>query len=159
MIVLIKLKRTIMKKISALIMSVMLLAVFSMQAQLRKIPADVTEAFKEKYPDTKNAEWKDKISSFQVSYEMSGVHYQSKFNSKGGWLQTEKEIEEDALPQAVKEGYGKSKFTDWELKSVAFIESNNKDIEYRLFVRKSGVEKKYLYFDKDGKLIKDSITI
>ncbi|MEP6749750.1 MAG: PepSY-like domain-containing protein [Bacteroidota bacterium] len=149
-----------MKKISSLVMAFMMFGVFNVtHAQIRKIPAEVTEGFKEKYPDTKNVEWKDKLSAFQVTYEMGDVKYTSKFSSKGEWLQTEKEIEEDALPAAVKDGYSKSKFTAWELKSVSSIESNSNDIQYRLFVRKSGVEKKYLYFDKDGKLIKDSITI
>jgi hypothetical protein len=149
-----------MKKIIAVVMAMMVFAVVNhTQAQLRKVPAEVTEAFKERYPDTKNVEWKDKITAFQAIYEMNNVKYISKFSSKGEWQQTEKEIDEDALPAAVKDGYGKSKFTEWELKSVSFIESNNSDVQYRLFIRKSSVEKKYLYFDKDGKLIKDSITI
>jgi hypothetical protein len=149
-----------MKKLSLLIIVVMVFAALnSTQAQLRKVPAEVTEAFKAKYPDTKNVEWKDKLSAFQVNYEIEDVKYISRFSSKGEWLQTETAIEEDALPAAVKDGYDKSKFTAWELKSVAFIESNDNGIQYRLFVRKSGVEKKYLYFDKDGKLVKDAITI
>lgn len=149
-----------MKKIclSALVMF-LLVGLNSIEAQIRKVPAEVTEAFKTKYPETKNVEWKDKITSFQASYEMNGDKYQSKFNSKGEWQQTEKEIAEDALPASVKDGYGKSKFTDWELKTVTWVENKDNSIQYRLFVRKSGVEKKYLYFDKDGKLIKDSITI
>ena len=149
-----------MKKIVSLIMAVALFAAFNVaQAQLRKVPADVTEAFKTKFPDAKNVEWKDKLTAFLAIYEEGDVKYQSKFNSKGEWLQTEKEIDEDDLPAEVKDGLSKSKFTEWEIKSVAEIENNNNDIQYRLFVRKSGIEKKYLYFDKDGKLIKDSITI
>lgn len=128
-------------------------------AQIRKIPAEVTEAFKEKYPDTKNVSWKDKLTGFQVSYEMNGDKYQSRFSNKGEWQQTEKEITEDALPAEVRDGYSKSKFTDWELKEVSMIENKDDSIQYRLFVRKSGVEKKYLYFDKDGRLVKDAITI
>ncbi len=37
-------------------------------AQLRKVPADVTEAFKAKFPDAKNVEWKDKLTAFLASY-------------------------------------------------------------------------------------------
>ena len=128
-------------------------------AQIRKVPAEVTEAFKAKYPDTKNVEWKDKLTGFQVSYEMKGVQYQSKFSNKGEWLQTEKSISEEALPAPVKDGYGKSKYTDWQLKEVSQIESKDNSIQYRLFVRKSGVEKKYLYFNPEGKLVRDEITI
>jgi len=128
-------------------------------AQIRKVPAEVTEAFKAKYPDTKNVEWKDKLTGFQASYEMKGVQYQSKFSNKGEWLQTEKSISEEALPAPVKDGYGKSKYTDWQLKEVSQIESKDNSIQYRLFVRKSGVEKKYLYFNPEGKLVRDEITI
>jgi Putative beta-lactamase-inhibitor-like, PepSY-like len=149
-----------MKKISALIMAITVFAVFNhTQAQLRKVPAEVTEAFKAKYPDTKNVEWKDKITAFLVDYEMNGIQYESKFSNKGEWLQTEKEVEQDALPAEVKDGYSKSKYTDWELKTVSRIENKNDNIQYRLFVRKSSVEKRYLYFDEDGKLLKDVITI
>jgi len=42
---------------------------------------------------------------------------------------------------------------------VSWVESRDHGIQYRLFVRKSGIEKKYLYFDKNGKLVKDAITI
>lgn len=149
-----------MKKICLLALVMFSLsALNNTQAQIRKVPAEVTEAFKTKFPDTKNVEWKDKITSFQASYEMNGDKYESRFNSKGVWLQTEKDITEDALPASVKDGYSKSKFTDWELKTVTWLESKDAGIQYRLFVRKSGVEKKYLYFNKDGKLVKDSITI
>ncbi len=151
-----------MKKLSALFSMTLLLSVFiisDLAAQIRKVPAEVTEAFKAKYPDTKNVEWKDKISSFQANYEMGGIKYESKFNSKGEWLQTEKEVAEETLPAEVKDGYSKSKFTNWELKSVTWIESKDNGIQYRLFVRKSGVEKKYLYFNTTGKLVKDAVTI
>jgi Putative beta-lactamase-inhibitor-like, PepSY-like len=153
-------KNISMKKIGLLVLTLMVFAVCNhTQAQLRKIPAEVTEAFKEKYPDTKNAAWKDKITAFQVNYEMEGVKYISKFSSKGEWQQTEKDIEEDALPAQVKDGYGKSKYTEWELKTVSRVENKDDSIQYRLFVRKSSVEKRYLYFDKEGKLIKDAITL
>lgn len=149
-----------MKKICLLALVMFSLSALNYtQAQIRKVPAEVTEAFKTKYPDTKNVEWKDKITSFQASYEMNGDKYESRFNSKGVWQQTEKDIAEDALPASVKDGYSKSKFTDWELKTVTRVESKDNSIQYRLFVRKSGVEKKYLYFNEDGKLVKDSITI
>ena len=146
-----------MKKIFSAIAIVLMVSVT--QAQIRKIPLEVTEAFKAKYLDTKNVEWKDKLTSFQADYEMNGVKYSSKFSNKGEWLQTDKVIEEAALPAAVKDGYGKSKYTGWELKEVSQIENKDNSIQYRLFVRKSSVEKKYLYFDPEGKLVKDAITI
>jgi hypothetical protein len=149
-----------MKKIMFLGMTVMLFGLCTTgHAQLRKVPAEVTEAFKTKYPNTKNVEWRDKLSVFQVNFEMEGEKYASKFSNKGEWQQTEKEMEQVALPAEVKDGYQKSKFTGWELKSVARVENKDGQIQYRLLVKKSTVEKKYLFFDKEGKLIKDAITI
>ena len=149
-----------MKKLClSLVMVLAAVAFSSSSAQLRKVPAEVTESFKARYPNTQNLEWKDKITGFQANYEMDGVKYESKFNNKGEWQQTEKEIGEEGLPAEVKDGYSKSKFTDWELKSVSWVQSKENGVQYRLFIRKSGVEKKYLYFDKGGRLIKDAITI
>ena len=149
-----------MKKICWLIAVMFSIAAFNYtQAQIRKVPAAVTEAFKARYPNTKNVEWKDKITGFQVNYDMDGVKYESKFSNKGEWLQTEKEVGEDALPAEVKDGYSKSKFTDWQLKSATWVQSKDNGVQYRLFVRKNDIEKKYLYFDKKGKLVKDVITI
>jgi Putative beta-lactamase-inhibitor-like, PepSY-like len=149
-----------MKRICKFSVLMILLAVLNTgHAQLRKIPADVTEAFKTKYPDTKNAEWKDKLTSFAVSFEMEDDKYTAKFNNKGEWIQTEKEITEEALPADVKNGYDKSKYTAWKVKSVACIENKDNTVHYRLLVRKNDIEKKYLLFDKDGKLLRDAITI
>ena len=119
-----------MKKTILLVMSVtVLFAGNTIYAQLRKVPAEVTEAFKAKYPDTKNVEWKDKLSFFQVDFEMGGIKYESRFTSKGEWQQTEKDITEDALPAQVKDGYSKSKYTDWELKTVSWLENKDDGIQ------------------------------
>jgi hypothetical protein len=128
-------------------------------AQLRKLPAEVTEAFKAKYPGTKNAEWKDKLTSFVVNFDMQEDRYAAKFSNKGEWLQTEKEIAAEALPAEVKEGLGKSKYSGWELQSIALIEHKDNAIQYKLLVRKNDIERKYLFFDKEGRLLRDVIAI
>ena len=149
-----------MKWISRFSTVIFLLAVFNTtHAQIRKVPAEVTEAFKSKYPDTKNVEWRDKLTLFAVNFEMENEKYEAKFNNKGEWQQTEKEINESALPADVKDGYDKSRFTAWEIKSVAWIENKDSNIQYRLLVKKNDLEKKYLFFDKDGKLLRNAITM
>ncbi|MEP7277662.1 MAG: PepSY-like domain-containing protein [Bacteroidota bacterium] len=149
-----------MKKICLLVMAIIVFNVFNpVAAQLRKVPAEVTEAFKAKYPDTKNLEWKDKLTGFEADFEMNGIKYSARFSNKGEWQQTERDIAEDALPATVKDGYGKSKYTDWELKAVSRVESKEDGLQYRLLIRKSSVEKKYLYFNESGQLVKDTITI
>ena len=128
-------------------------------AQLRKIPAEVTESLKSKYPSASAVEWKDKITVFQADFQMNGEKYEARFNSDGQWQETEKNVDQDKLPPAVKEGFNKSKYTDWEMKEVSYIEKKDGGEQYRILVKKSDIEKKYLYFDKTGKLVKDVITL
>lgn len=128
-------------------------------AQVRKIPSEVTEAFKQKYPGATNVEWRDKLSSFSAEFEEDNVHYQARFNSKGEWQLTENEIEEADLPDAVKDGYEKSKYADWEMGRIDKIELADGTFQYRIESVKSDVRKKNLYFNSEGRLVKDRITI
>jgi len=150
----------IMKKIlTALFLAGMLLISAVTNAQLRKIPAEVTDAFKDKYPSAAGVEWKDKLSVFQANFLMSGVKYEARFNTKGEWQETLKELDKDKLPDAVNDGFSKSKYTEWEVKEVSFVEKKDESEQYRILVRKSDLEKKFLFFDKNGKLLRDSITL
>ena len=149
-----------MKAMFAILITVSLsIAASSTYAQLRKIPAEVTDAFKAKYPNSNAVEWKDKLKVFQVNFEMKDEDYQARFNSKGEWQETEKFIERKKLSSDVNDGFNKSKYSDWEVKEVSFIEKKDGTEQYRILVKKSDIEKKYLFFNESGKLVKDSITI
>src|SRR5687768_15560823 len=127
-------------------------------AQLRKIPAEVTDAFKAKFPDAASVEWKDKLTGFEANFKMEDGAYEARFNNKGEWQETEKIMEPASLPAAVKDGYDKSKYTDWELKELSYLEKKDTTY-YRILVRKNELEKKYLFFDDKGKLLKEQITL
>ncbi|MFT3701427.1 MAG: PepSY-like domain-containing protein [Agriterribacter sp.] len=132
---------------------------FKAQAQLRKIPAEVTNAFSEKYADAKNVEWKDKLSYFAAAFEWKGDKYEAHFNKKGEWQSTEKELQVSDLPSTVKDGFDKSKYADWETKSVYRIDLPEDQVNYRIHVAKSTVQKKILLFNAEGKLLKDNLTL
>ncbi|MGZ5135778.1 MAG: PepSY-like domain-containing protein [Flavitalea sp.] len=128
-------------------------------AQVRKIPSEVTEAFKQKYPDATNVEWRDKLSNFSAIFESDNQHYQARFNNKGEWQLTEYEIEESDLPEEVKDGFDKSKYADWEIGTIYKIELSDGSFQYRMETIKNDVRKKNLYFNSEGRLVKDKITI
>jgi hypothetical protein len=149
-----------MKRIlTALALAGLLVCSTASFAQFRKIPAEVTEAFKAKYPNSNAVEWKDKIKAFQANFEMKDEDYQARFNSKGEWQETEKVIGQDKLPAEVTDGFSKSKYAEWEVKEVSYIEKKDGTDLYRVLVRKSDLEKRYLFFNKSGKLTKDSMTL
>ncbi|HYE54508.1 MAG TPA: PepSY-like domain-containing protein, partial [Chitinophagaceae bacterium] len=106
-----------MKKIALLSLSIFLFAV-SMNAQIRKIPAEVTESFKQKYGAATNVEWKDRLTSYVATFEQDGKKHDAYFDDDGTWKHTQTEIEQDELPTAVNEGFQKSKYTEWTIDRV-----------------------------------------
>ncbi|RYY16885.1 MAG: hypothetical protein EOO04_26245 [Chitinophagaceae bacterium] len=129
------------------------------QAQIRKIPATVTDAFKEKYPDASGVEWRDKVSVFSAAFSKDGVNYEAKYNSKGEWLNTENEVAVDDLPSVVKEGFEKSKYAEWEIEKIHHIQLPDNNTQYRLLVGKTDLQKKNLLYSSKGRLLKDKITL
>jgi len=128
-------------------------------AQIRKIPGEVTDALKAKYPGASNVTWKDKITGFAADFDMNGTKYQARFSNKGEWQSTETAISETDLPGNVKDGLSKSKYADWELKSIYTIDLPEDKVQYRLQVVKSDLQKKNLLFSNDGQLLRDNITL
>ena len=130
-----------------------------LNAQIRKIPAAVTESFKSKYSSAVNVEWKDKLTSYSAVFEADGKKHEAYFDDDGSWKFTETMIEEAEIPGTVKEGFDKSKYTDWEIHRVYKIEKSDNNTEYRIQVKKGDLKKKNLVFASDGKLLKDKITV
>jgi len=128
-------------------------------AQIRKIPSEVTDAFKARYPHAEKVEWKDKISSFEAGFILNGFEMSANFSSKGDWERSEKKIKFADLPKAVQDGFDKSKYTGWEKSAAVEIDDNGKPLIYRVFIKKSGVQKKYLYFDTNGRLNREAATL
>jgi hypothetical protein len=137
----------------------LLLATFSASAQLRKVPAEVTSTFETKFPEVKKVSWKDNITNFEARFTLNDVETSAKFNKKGEWLVTEKTVEYIGLPEAVQDGFKKSKYADWEVKKVVMVDENDRELVYRILVKKNDVQKRHLFFKVDGKLLKDPITI
>ena len=129
----------------------------TLQAQIRKVPAEVTDAFKTKFPDAASVEWKDNLSSFQASFKLKDDEWTADFSSDGTWKESTKKITFESLPAEVKEGFNKSKFSDWSPGSVTYIEKSDNSILYRIYAEKSSlVQKRFLYFNKQGHLEKEA---
>ncbi len=134
------------------------ICIFS-KAQFRKIPADVTDAFASRYPHAVHVEWKDKIQFFEASFTLNDVNMTADFSSAGDWEQSEREMDYDDLPDEVKDGFEKSKYSDWQNNGIFEIQVLGKPLQYRINVQKSGIQKKNLFFDADGKLLREVINL
>ena len=149
-----------LKKIPTILMACFIISYSSQSfAQIRKIPAAVTDSLTAKFPTAKSIEWGDRITVFEATFEMNDHKYQAAFNSDGNWKRTEKFLSEEELPTAVKDGLQKSKYSDWEIKSYVQVNEADGAEQYRLFAKKNDVQKKYLYFSTDGRLVRDAITL
>lgn len=145
--------------ITSLILVLSLALTNNVLAQVRSVPATVTEAFKNKYPNASNVEWKDKLSGFNAIFDNNGSHLEARFNNKAVWQYTEEKVGEAGLPEAVKDGYAKSKWAEWKIENVTKIELPGNKVQYRVLVVKSDLQKKNLLFNSEGRLLKDNITL
>lgn len=148
-----------MKKISILFLS-LVLAMGMLQAQFRKVGAEITNAFAAAYPSATNVTWKDNLTNFEAQFDQSGDHSVAKFTTKGVWMETTRDMKFDNLHAAVKDGFNKSKYKDWEKKEIKEQAVKGKQTLYRIHVSKQEtVINKYLYFNAQGQLVKDALTI
>ena len=149
-----------MRKKILLFLLMICMAAGSLQAQLGKVPSEVTEAFKVKFPNAQKVEWKDKIGSYEAQFILDGFEMTADFSGKGELEETDKKMSFDQVPAAVKDGFNKSKYNDWTPGSVIQIDKKGKEVRYKIYAEKSSlVQKKYLYFNEKGQLKKTDQTM
>ena len=132
---------------------------FFANAQIRKIPAEVTDAFTVRYPHATKVEWRDKLHYFEASFQLNGSSITASFSSNGGWEGSERELDFNQLPDEVRDGFLKSKYADRQKKDIYELQELGKPLQYRISVQKSGIQKKNLYFDVNGRLLKEAMAL
>ena len=138
---------------------IVLITVTSAFSQVREIPKPVRETFANQYPKAENTDFKDQLVKVDVNFEMEGGKYIATYNNKGDWKGTEKEWSFEELTGDVKDGFEKSKYADWETTETKILYLPGGSEQYRLRVKKNDVQKKYLYFNKKGRLLREAITL
>ena len=94
-----------------------------------------------------------------VSFKLKGRDMLAEYSIKGIWKSTSKEVSFNQLPAAIKDGFKKSKYADRTLLDIKMISYPANVIQYRIKTGKNDVEKKYLFFNEDGQLIRETITL
>jgi hypothetical protein len=138
----------------------MLFMIATADAQFGKIPSAVTDSMKARYADASNVSWRFKLTGgYEADFKLGDQQLKAEFTSEGNWVKTEQRYALDNLPAPVKEGYRKSKYTDWEVENVVKIE-NKEEGKYGIVIRKGTMLfKRYLLFSSSGQLLSDAITI
>jgi hypothetical protein len=131
-------------------------AIFS---QVTKIPESAKENFARQYPSAQKINWNNDVVDVNVRFELDGEQMTAEYNNKGIWKKTEKKWAYDKLPDAVIDGFNKSKYADRGVSETVIIYLPGDVEQYRLKVEKNDFQKKYLFFNKDGRLVRDAVTI
>lgn len=148
-----------MKKTLLTGMIILLCASIPVFSQIRKIPKAVEETFGNQYREASDIDYKDQLVSVDVHFKLSGDTMVASYTNKGIWKETQKRSVYEKLPQEVKDGFSKSKYADREVDEVTVIYLPGDITQYRLKAKKNDVEKKYLFFNPKGRLLRESITL
>jgi hypothetical protein len=126
-------------------------------AQVFNVPNKSKDHFAKHYPAAKEVDWINDVAAYHVKFKQDNVQFKAWYHADGSWDFTENHLAVSEIPASVAESLSKSRFSDWEKESVAYIVNSKKQNLYRIELKK-GIEKKFVFFDKKGKEIKTSVT-
>jgi len=132
---------------------------YTSTAQVTKIPPAAKENFAQQYPAATNAVWDNDILDVNVHFELNSKTLNAFYNNKGIWKNTLQDIEYDQLPPAVIDGFNKSKYVERIATETKIVFYPGNVTQYRIKAEKNDVEKKYLFFNEKGRLLRDVITL
>jgi hypothetical protein len=128
-------------------------------AQIREIPKAVEESFAQQYSGATNIDYRDQLIRVDVYFVLNGEKMIASYTNKGVWKETEKEWSFDKLPAEVREGFQKSIYADREVDETKIVYLPGGSEQYRVKARKNELERKYLFFNSQGRLLRAVITI
>lgn len=128
-------------------------------AQIREIPKQVEETFANQYQGASQIEFRDQLVRVDVHFMLDGESMIASYTNKGVWKETQKAWEFEKLPEEVKDGFEKSKYADREVTETVVLYLPGGSEQYRLLAKKNDVEKKYLFFNTKGRLLRTTITL
>ena len=141
------------------IMAVLLLCSFNSFSQVTTVPEQAKQSFFKQYPDAKNVKWENNVVNVSVRFEQDSSKMYAEYNNKGIWKNTLKDWTYDQLTSDVKDGFKKSKYADREVTDVKVQYLPGYVIQYRLRVEKNDVEKKFLFFNTEGRMVRSAVTL
>jgi hypothetical protein len=139
-----------------LLMQISFTKIFS---QVTSIPEQAKENFFKQYPDATNVKWENDLVNVNVRFDQDSSKMNAEYSNKGIWKSTLKDWTFDKLPKDVIDGFQKSKFAEREITDVKVLYLPGYVIQYRLKAEKNDVEKKYLFFSTEGRLLRSSVTL
>lgn len=142
-----------MKKLLVIIVYLtFVLGISAMNQKDEKIPVAAKSGFAAKFPTAQKVKWSiEKPGEFEAEFILNSVENSALFDAKGTLLETETEIKESELPQAVKATLAKD-FAGYKLDEIEKATDMKGTVTYEMEVAK-GKDKLEISFDANGKLL------
>ncbi len=128
-------------------------------AQVTKVPQAAKDNFAKQYPAAENVEWNNEVLSVTVGFTLNGENMDAEYNNKGIWKSTLQDLPFEKFPATVKDGFSKSKYADREITDAKKVYFPGDVIQYRIKAERNDLEKKYLFFNENGQLLRETITL
>jgi hypothetical protein len=127
------------------------LASFTVFSQ-KNTPDNVKKEFAKKYPAAQSVKWaSEEANEWEAEFTVNGKEMSASFDDKGVWMETEAEITEKELPEAVANTL-KNEFAGFKTDEISTIE--NPQMKGFEMVLKKGETSLEVVFDNSGKVIK-----
>ena len=127
--------------------------------QVTSVPEEAKRNFEKQYPEAEAAVWSNNVISAGVRFALKGESMYAEYSNKGIWKFTYRDWDMDRLPDAVKDGFEKSKYADWQIHGVKIAHFPGNITRYRVEVQKSALQKRYLFFNEKGRMLKSALTL
>jgi hypothetical protein len=128
------------------------ICVSSMNQKEVQIPAAAKTGFAAKFPTAQKVKWSiEKPGEFEAEFKLNKVETSAVFDAKGNLIETETEIKESDLPQAVKATIAKD-FAGYKIDEIEKATNAKGATTYEMEATK-GKDELEISFDASGKLL------
>ena len=119
------------------------------------VTSEYETVFKSMYPNAERVSWEKERDSFVADFWRNDMNSEAEawFNNLAEWQMTVTEIRYEALPQAVKDGFQSSEYSQWRIEDTDMVERDKMETIYVIEVEKDNQEYD-LYYTADGTLVK-----
>lgn len=134
-----------MRKVSVLLAGCLTVGLLSCQEKKNDekendhtAPEAVQMAFQKKYPGEDDPDWKqDEHGYWESSFKKDGEKFRADFNKEGSWIETENDVKNEELPEAIKKQI-EEKYSDYEITEIEFVDNAKKGKFYDVEFKKEG---------------------
>lgn len=149
----------IMKRLTILVAGLLSAGILSCQEKKEEkntkkgdAPEAVQMAFQKKYPGENDPDWRqDDHGYWESHFKQNGEKYRADFNADGTWVETENDIKDEELPEAIKKII-KEQYSEYEITEVEHVTNAKKGEFYDVEFKQKGKNKDVM-FREDGTII------